>query len=257
MDGAQHRLGRLEATATHDDRAWERITCDLEVSQGNVFAVRLGPSDTGGRDLKVTAVNAGEVLSALLPGSNLTGGALLITAHRESPDSPIKGHAKLEEYVVTQSKALTGLLQVASIGGALEALQGNGLEFSRLESDFMFSEQDRVLGISELQTHGSALGITADGTVDFSAHKIDIKGAVVPASRIQRALGKIPGLGVILTGTKKEGLFAVNYRIKGPFSKPDISVNPLSGLTPGILRDMFRIPAAENGEKQGGSTAVP
>ena len=37
-----------------------------------------------------------------------------------------------------------------------------------------------------------------------------------------------------------EGLFGFNYRMTGSSEDPKVSVNPLSILTPGIFRDIFR-----------------
>jgi len=36
-------------------------------------------------------------------------------------------------------------------------------------------------------------------------------------------------------------LIAFNYSVKGPTGNPDVSVNPLSALTPGFLRGIFGI----------------
>jgi hypothetical protein len=39
-----------------------------------------------------------------------------------------------------------------------------------------------------------------------------------------------------------EGLFGFNYRLRGTADDPQVSVNPLSILTPGMFRDIFRRP---------------
>ena len=53
-------------------------------------------------------------------------------------------------------------------------------------------------------------------------------------------LGKIPLLGNLLAGTEDGGgVFAANFSITGPLEDPKASVNPLSALTPGILRNLF------------------
>ena len=46
-------------------------------------------------------------------------------------------------------------------------------------------------------------------------------------------------VGVLLGGGNHEGVFGVNYRIVGPASGPTLTVNPLSAMTPGILRKVF------------------
>ncbi len=37
-----------------------------------------------------------------------------------------------------------------------------------------------------------------------------------------------------------EGLFGFNYKLRGTAGEPKVSVNPLSILTPGMFRDLFR-----------------
>jgi len=44
----------------------------------------------------------------------------------------------------------------------------------------------------------------------------------------------------LLLGGEGQGLFAANYRATGSAADPQISVNPLSALTPGFLRRLFQ-----------------
>jgi hypothetical protein len=46
-------------------------------------------------------------------------------------------------------------------------------------------------------------------------------------------------VGQILT-RKGEGLFGFNYRVTGTAENPNVAVNPLSVLTPGMFRELFR-----------------
>ena len=50
------------------------------------------------------------------------------------------------------------------------------------------------------------------------------------------------GIGAVFT-RRGEGLFGFNYTLRGTSAKPDIGVNPLSIITPGMFRDLFRGPA--------------
>src|SRR3546814_19362154 len=90
-----------------------------------------------------------------------------------------------------------------------------------------------------MRIYGASLGITAKGSIDFDRDAIDLTGVVVPAYSINNFLSKIPLLGTILTGGEGEGLFAVVYTARGAVDHPDVSVNPLSVLTPGFLRNIF------------------
>jgi hypothetical protein len=44
-----------------------------------------------------------------------------------------------------------------------------------------------------------------------------------------------------LVGREGEGVFALTYGISGPIEEPVITVNPLSALAPGFLRNFFAI----------------
>jgi len=98
------------------------------------------------------------------------------------------------------------------------------------------------------------MGITVAGTVDTTNTNIALKGVVVPAYAINSLLGKIPLLGE-LAGGDGEGLIAFNYRVDGLYDNPNVSVNPLSGLTPGFLRGIFDVFDAK--EKKPAPTPPP
>ncbi len=46
-------------------------------------------------------------------------------------------------------------------------------------------------------------------------------------------------IGGLFSAEKGGGVFAMNYSLSGPIDNPTVVANPLSVLTPGILRGMF------------------
>ena len=94
---------------------------------------------------------------------------------------------------------------------------------------------------------GSAIGMTATGTVNFDDGVLAIEGVVVPANAINSVVSNIPVIGHIFAGGPNGGIFAANYSATGPVRDPRVSVNMLSALTPGFLRNLFRsAPGAGN-----------
>jgi hypothetical protein len=87
------------------------------------------------------------------------------------------------------------------------------------------------------RTSGNSLGLTFEGTYDSAISKVDISGTIIPLSGLNNILQDIPLVGNILGGST--GLFAATYTIKGEGKEPDVSVNPLSVLAPGILRNIL------------------
>ena len=129
------------------------------------------------------------------------------------------------------------LLAAASLTGLLKTLRSDGLAFTQLMSDFTLA--DHVVTLRQLRAHGGALGLTAKGSIDISASKVDVQGTIIPLYGVNTALGKIPLVGNLLLGGKGEGLVAIAARVTGNLSDPQVSVNPASAVTPGFLRGFF------------------
>jgi hypothetical protein len=66
-------------------------------------------------------------------------------------------------------------------------------------------------------------------------------------------VAKVPLVGELLSGGEGQGMFAARYSVKGGEKSPEVSVNPLSILTPGFLRGLFdafdETPAEEEEKK--------
>jgi hypothetical protein len=50
----------------------------------------------------------------------------------------------------------------------------------------------------------------------------------------------VNGIFGAIFSPRREGLFGFSYRLTGSAESPDVAVNPLSILTPGIFREIFR-----------------
>jgi hypothetical protein len=82
---------------------------------------------------------------------------------------------------------------------------------------------------------------TIRGKVDFRAQTIDMGGTFVGGTDIATVLAPIPLIGPLFTGPRGEGIFGITYAIKGPMAKPEVVVNPLSLITPGIFREIWQM----------------
>ncbi len=68
---------------------------------------------------------------------------------------------------------------------------------------------------------------------------LDLDGTLVPAYTLNSILGYIPVIGNLLLGGEGQGIFAAGFHASGALDDPKISVNPLSALAPGMLRNLF------------------
>ena len=215
------------------------LHADLDAMAGKSrFKMRFSPVSSGNRVLLAESDNAGELLRALNITDSMSGGTLAITGGSQAATpQQIRGNLVLENFTLVKAPLLARLLNAFSLGGLLDLLNQKGLSFSRMEHDFI--HQDGQIILKNGRMAGASLGLNFAGTIDQKAGQLTIGGTIVPIQGLNKLARNIPVLGQILTGIKGEGLLAATYSIKGPTKNPQVSVNPLSVLTPGILRSIF------------------
>ena len=215
------------------------LLADIDADAGQTpLKMRFGPTKSGNRILQVNSPNAGDILRALNITDSVQGGVLNITGGSDAgTPQQIRGQLTVENFSMIKAPLLARLLNAFSFGGLLDLLNQKGLSFSKLTTNF--TRQDGQIILKQGAMTGASLGLNFAGTVDQTKNTIDIGGTVVPLEGINKLASKIPVLGMLLTGLKGEGLVAATYRFTGPAKSPSVSVNPLSVLTPGILRSIF------------------
>ena len=75
--------------------------------------------------------------------------------------------------------------------------------------------------------------------LSFLADQIALKGTLAPVYGLNSVLGAIPLLGDVLVSKKGEGIIGMTYSVSGDADQPNLSVNPLAALAPGIFRRIF------------------
>jgi len=223
--------------ASADSTSPQAVTAELT---RRYVQLSFAPDASGsGQRLLAQSDDLGALMRATNIADTVVGGRIQVTGHSEgpSPTFPITAKVAARDFVMVKAPALAKLLTVASFTGILNLLGGEGIAFQGMDGEFLL---DDGLATTELmRVYGAALGITSRGKIDFDENAIDLTGVVVPAYSINNFLSKIPLLGTLLTGGEGEGLIAVVYSVEGAVENPSVSVNPLSALTPGFLRNIF------------------
>src|SRR5262249_17834215 len=140
---------------------------------------------------------------------------------------------------------------VSSLNSAIEGLgrAGNALQqFDGLQADVTKSG-DRVQ-IKNGRTNGQSIGLTTQGFVDFGSETARLGGVGVPPFALTNLLSNVPLLGPLLTGGKDGGVFAIAYQLYGPLSDLKTTINMMSAMTPGALRDLFSAQSDPNYQPQ-------
>lgn len=234
----EHPLSNVVGTLSCDE-----LRCSASNFSANMGDKSLSASIThknDARNFSLTSNDAGQTLGVFGLSDRVFGGSLSAFGAYDDNESPPKLNGKIviDKFVVRQSEILGRIFSVASLSGLSNALTGSGISFDELRADF--ESQDGLFTLQNGRAHGNAVGYTTEGSINTRDASLSLKGVLVPAYALNSMVNNIPVIGMI-AGGKGEGIISFNYGVKGAYSDPEVSVNPLSGLTPGFLRNIFGV----------------
>ncbi len=237
MSGIEDRLQLLEVNGTLPKNA--TVTGKLERTEK-------------GRQIKLATTDAGELIHGLFGLDSIKDGKISVTAdfagngdepNTDGPD--FQGTMVAQDFRILHQPFLARLFAAGSLTGFIDLMSSKGIAIDKLTVPF--KSKSGVINIREAHASGPAIGFSADGFIDRPKNEIGLRGTLAPLYGINSVLGAIPLLGNVLTSREGEGILGTTYSVRGNADEPEISVNPLSMLTPGILRRIFegRIPTAK------------
>ncbi|WP_308342303.1 YhdP family protein [Roseobacter insulae] len=182
--------------------------------------------------IRLTANDAGAVFSSAGVMQQGRGGKLELVLLPVGTGGAFDGTLRVLDTSIVDAPAMAALLNAVSIVGLFNVEGGDSLYFTEVNADFRLSPARITL--REGSAVGSSMGISMDGVLATDTGQLQMQGVITPVYLLN-------GIGSIFT-RKGEGLFAFNYSITGTTKDPDVFVNPLTALTPGGIRDLFRAP---------------
>lgn len=230
-----HREARnVSATLLRDRGSWQTIDIDGRLANGRNISLALG----GGR-LHVASDDLGASFALFGIADNVVGGKLTVdgTASEQDGYQLLRAHIEGTDYRLVRAPALAQLLSMTSLDGIAALMSGTGIPFTNLRGDVSFTRG--VITLRRVIAYGGALGISAKGWLNPGEDQIDVDGTLAPAYALNSVLSNFPVLGSLLMGGEGQGLFAARFHLGGSNDNPTVTVNPLSALTPGLLRHLF------------------
>ena len=162
----------------------------------------------------------------------MVGGQLSLTLLPVGTTGAFDGTLDVTDVRVKDAPGIAALLNSISVVGLINELNGDGIYFDKVEGRFRLTP--KRLTLTEASAVGASMGLSMDGIYALDSGVIDMQGVITPVYLLN-------GIGSVLT-RKGEGLIGFNYTLKGPAKQPSVGVNPLSALTPGMFREIFRRP---------------
>ncbi|MFO1058765.1 MAG: AsmA-like C-terminal domain-containing protein [Dongiaceae bacterium] len=238
--GGDRALTNVAVTLRHDPYYWDRILLDATLPGGTALGVRYKARADRRHDLEIVSADAGDLLRTFDITDKVTGGRLQISgmADDTAPNRPLSGTAEIAGFRLTKTPFMVRLLSIATLTGLIDVLTGEGFQFDHFRAGFI--KRAGMLSVAGARASGPSLGFTGDGYIDLDHSRLDMRGTIVPVYLLNNLLGNIPVIGNLLIGGTGQGLFAVTYRASGALEEPALSVNPLTALAPGFLRNLFQ-----------------
>ena len=182
--------------------------------------------------VRLTSSDAGGVFRAAGILKQVYGGNLNLTLSPIGESGNFDGKLDVKSIRLRDAPAMAALLNAISVIGLLEQLSGDGISFTDVEANFRLSP--KAVTLTQGSAVGPSMGLSMDGYYATNTGILNMQGVISPVyilNVVGRPISK-----------KGEGLFGFNYALTGTADSPKVSVNPLSVLTPGIFRDIFRRP---------------
>ena len=244
------RLDGFQLLINTTDGRYERMQMQGTFADGSELIGDLARTSANVRSYTLQAENGSNLIRMLGFLPDLEGGALLlqgafndngVSASGDQHD--IDGRFEMQTFRARQVPVLARLLSLGSFTGIADTLSGDGIAFD--VAQFKFTVTNGKLRVKSGRFNGPAIGLTTQGAYDARTRELDFGGTVVPAYGINSIINRIPIIGRLLTGREGEGVFGFSYRMSGTSDDLSLLVNPLSILTPGILRRIFEIGIGE------------
>ena len=181
--------------------------------------------------------DGGKLLNALGFTKNIRSGEMKININflNDTYDH-YKGVIKSKKFSLINTPGIINSLSVLSFSGIQSVISGEGVYFDKGRANINVKKHNFTF--DKVYLSSESLGIAAKGKINLKRKFLDMRGSVAPIKLISQIISVVPAVGKLITGLKKEGLFAGQFKMVGPIESPKVELNTLS-FAPGILRDLF------------------
>lgn len=258
-DGAKDEAARvrlkIDKLLGFNDEVISNANGDISVRSGDLQSVDFaGVTDNGqavvikttssgqGGIVTLTSSDAGSLARFANLYDHMRGGLLNIRLlNEEGPNW--SGNIDLRSFSVANESRLQSMVSTPGEDGrSLNSAVKKEIDVSSAKFQRAFARivyRDGALSLENGVVRGEQIGATFQGMVRDAAGRIELTGTFMPAYGLNRLFGELPIIGAILGNGRDRGLLGITFKLTGPFDKPQLTVNPLSIIAPGVFRQIF------------------
>ncbi|QLF70648.1 hypothetical protein FE840_014480 [Peteryoungia desertarenae] len=203
---------------------------------------KLRPVD-GLNQVSVTSSDAGAVSRFADLYARVLGGLLNLKLNQTQTGSWY-GNIDLRNFQINNEERLQSIVSTPtgqdgrSLNSAVRRdIDVSSARFQRGFARLLFSEG--TLSVENGIVRGEQIGASFQGVVRDASGRIDLTGTFMPAYGLNRLFGELPIIGAILGNGSDRGLLGITFKLTGPTERPNLIINPLSIIAPGVFRQIF------------------
>lgn len=194
------------------------------------------------RVVRLSSTDAGAVLRFLDLYEHMRGGTIDVVLAGKG--GGLAGQIDARNFIIENEPRLKSLVAAAPAPNqpSLNQAAKRQINTSRARFDRAFAMVDKspdALRLERGVIRGAEIGATFQGMLYDANGRISMTGTFMPAYGINRMFGEIPLIGQILGNGRERGLFGITYKLTGDAKNPQLQVNPISAIAPGIFRSIF------------------
>ncbi|MEM1284157.1 MAG: hypothetical protein AAGH43_02100 [Pseudomonadota bacterium] len=248
---------RLEELATASGAALRDVSLTYAQSSDRITAFDMRARHTdgtelvgtlsdqnGAQNLVVSSSNAGTFLRFLGLYQRAEGGRATLVLDPASVGGRLAGQLLLSDFVIVDEPAMESLFSSgrADANAGDIVLPGEFETAERVEiqaTRIAFDRTPERLELTQVEGWGPSLGANVRGTIDYEQNRVSLRGTFVPFFTINNVFSRIPILGAALGNRQTEGLLGITFEVVGRPDAPELRINPMSILAPGVMRNIF------------------
>ena len=246
----------MHAVHIHAERQQGQLTAlkaNATLDGGHKVGVGLEHQPGQPRYLEVDTGDAGRAFRLINLYQGIEGGYAALKVNLDGEGAAEKtGTLWAKHFTLLGDPIVNEVLTEAAAPGGKQSKTPDRPQFDFDKLRVQFSIGQGQLVLRDMFINGPVLGATLHGRIDYGRQTVQLGGTYIPLYGLNSMFGALPIFGPLLVGRTGEGLLGFTFAVDGPLAKPEVLVNPVSGVAPGIFRQIFEIgPEAQGIEHRG------
>ncbi len=218
------------------------VSVNAVTSSGESF-VATNNDQGDARSISLQSNDAGAVLRFFDFYDKMRGGKITVGLAAQG-NGPLRGQIDARNFAIINEPRLAKIVSSSPSSGGTSLNQAvkRDIDVSRVDIERGFSLIEKgngYLNLSKGVVRGPTVGTTFQGTLYDKQGNMSITGTFMPAYGVNRLFGELPIFGALLGNGRDRGLIGITYKLTGSAKQPQVVVNPISVIAPGIFRSIF------------------